>query len=105
MRNFFASVMLLFVLFLATVSQADDRPNIIVFYTDDHGHADLSCQGVVDDICTPHVDALLGLEFWQGMVTARHRNVFHHVRVYWLASSSPASWRATGTLSTDSMPN
>ena len=60
MRNFFASVMLLFVLFSATVSQADDRPNIIVFYTDDHGHADLSCQGVVDDICTPHVDALAG---------------------------------------------
>ena len=38
----------------------DDRPNIIVFYTDDHGHADLSCQGVVDDIRTPHVDALAG---------------------------------------------
>ena len=56
--------MLLFVLFLATTSQADDRPNIIVFYTDDHGHADLSCQGVVDDIRTPHVDALAaGLEF------------------------------------------
>ncbi|NND96753.1 MAG: sulfatase-like hydrolase/transferase [Pirellulaceae bacterium] len=35
-----------------------DRPNIIVFYTDDHGHADLSCQGVLDDIKTPNVDAL-----------------------------------------------
>lgn len=34
------------------------RPNIIVLYTDDHGHADLSCQGVLDDIKTPHVDAL-----------------------------------------------
>ena len=49
---------------------------------------------------------LLGLEFWQGMVTARHRNVFRHVRVYWLASSSPALvWRVTGTHSTDSTPN
>ena len=36
----------------------NNRPNIIVFYTDDHGHADLSCQGVLDDIKTPHVDAL-----------------------------------------------
>ena len=104
MRNFFASVMLLFVLFLAVVKEADDRPNIIVFYTDDHGHADLSCQGVVDDIRTPHVDALAGLEFWQGMVTARLRNVFLHVRVYWLAVPVPLV-RVTGTLSTDSTPN
>ncbi|TWT84881.1 Arylsulfatase precursor [Planctomycetes bacterium CA13] len=35
-----------------------DKPNIIVFYTDDHGHADLSCQGVLKDIKTPNVDAL-----------------------------------------------
>ena len=33
-------------------------PNIIVFYTDDHGHADLSCQGVLPDVKTPHIDAL-----------------------------------------------
>lgn len=39
-------------------SGSESRPNIIVFYTDDHGHADLSCQGVVDDIKTPNVDAL-----------------------------------------------
>jgi len=53
---------------VATVSDAaDSRPNIIVFYTDDHGHADLSCQGVLDDIKTPHVDALA-----KGGVLARH---------------------------------
>ena len=34
------------------------KPNIIVFYTDDHGHADLGIQGVVKDIKTPHIDAL-----------------------------------------------
>ena len=39
-------------------ARADDRPNIVVFYTDDHGYADLSCQDVFDDIRTPHVDAL-----------------------------------------------
>ncbi len=37
---------------------AQTAPNIVVFYTDDHGHADLSCQGVLDDIKTPNVDAL-----------------------------------------------
>ena len=46
---------------------AADLPNIIVFYTDDHGHADLSCQGVLKDIRTPHVDALA-----KSGVLARH---------------------------------
>lgn len=43
------------------------RPNIVVFYTDDHGYADMSCQDVVDDIKTPHVDALA-----KAGVLARH---------------------------------
>ena len=34
------------------------KPNIIVFYTDDHGYADLGIQGSVPDIKTPHVDLL-----------------------------------------------
>ena len=49
------------------VFAGDTRPNIIVFYTDDHGYADLSCQGVLDDIKTPNVDALA-----QSGVQARH---------------------------------
>ena len=43
------------------------RPNIIVFYTDDHGHADLSCQGVLEDIRTPNIDSLA-----KSGVIARH---------------------------------
>ena len=34
------------------------RPNIIVIFTDDHGYTDLSCQGIVDDVKTPHIDAM-----------------------------------------------
>jgi arylsulfatase A-like enzyme len=34
------------------------RPNIIVFYTDDHGHADLGIHGVMPDLKTPNLDAL-----------------------------------------------
>ncbi len=33
-------------------------PNIIVFYSDDHGHADLGAYGAVKDIRTPNLDAL-----------------------------------------------
>ncbi len=34
------------------------RPNVIVFYTDDHGHADLGIQGFEKDVRTPHMDSL-----------------------------------------------
>jgi uncharacterized sulfatase len=46
--------------FLILVSSfaAPPRPNIILIYTDDHGHADLGIHGVVKDIKTPHLDAL-----------------------------------------------
>lgn len=37
---------------------AAEKPNIIVFYTDDHGYADLGIQDAVEDIRTPHTDAL-----------------------------------------------
>lgn len=67
MKNLFPSISIAVVLLTATSSRADDRPNIIVFYTDDHGHADLSCQGVLDDIRTPNVDALA-----KNGVLARH---------------------------------
>jgi arylsulfatase A-like enzyme len=46
-------------IFLAALAfAAETKPNIIVFYTDDHGYADLGIQGVVTDIKTPNIDAL-----------------------------------------------
>jgi arylsulfatase A-like enzyme len=42
----------------ASTANAASRPNIIVFYTDDHGYADLGLHGIVKDIQTPHLDAL-----------------------------------------------
>ncbi len=49
---------LLLVATIAPVVHAATRPNIVLFYTDDHGHADLGIQGVVADIKTPNIDAL-----------------------------------------------
>jgi uncharacterized sulfatase len=51
---------------------ASSKPNIIVIFTDDHGYADLSCQGVFDDVRTPHIDSLAagGVRMTSGYVTA-----------------------------------
>ncbi len=48
------------------------RPNVIVLFTDDQGYADLSCQGQVEDIRTPHIDRLAaeGVRMTDGYVTA-----------------------------------
>ena len=48
------------------------KPNIIVIFTDDQGYADLSCQGIFDDLKTPHIDALAkgGVRMTDGYVTA-----------------------------------
>ncbi|MEM9646321.1 MAG: sulfatase-like hydrolase/transferase, partial [Planctomycetota bacterium] len=73
MRIFIHPIAFLATLLSATANPANGaldierRPNIIVFYTDDHGHADLSCQRVVTDIRTPNVDALA-----KSGVLARH---------------------------------
>jgi len=37
----------------------NERPNFILFLTDDQGYADLSCMGETD-LCTPHLDRLAG---------------------------------------------
>jgi len=43
---------------LGPADAAERRPNLIVFYTDDHGFADLGVRGVMKDLRTPHLDAL-----------------------------------------------
>ena len=55
-----------------TMVAADRKPNIIVIFTDDHGYADLSCQGVFDDVRTPYMDSLArgGVRMTSGYATA-----------------------------------
>ena len=50
----------------------DKKPNVILIFTDDHGYADLSCQGVFDDVKTPNIDTLAsgGIRMTNGYVTA-----------------------------------
>jgi arylsulfatase A-like enzyme len=43
---------------LASSFAAEPRPNIILIYTDDHGHADLGILGLEKDLKTPNLDAL-----------------------------------------------
>lgn len=58
--------------FCCSVAVQAGRPNVVIVYTDDHGYADLSCQGIVDDIRTPHTDRLAhaGVRFTSGYCTA-----------------------------------
>ena len=73
------------------VQAKSERPHVIIIYTDDHGYADLSCQGILDDVKTPHTDALAteGVRFTAGycsapqcrpsragLLTARYQNRF-----------------------------
>jgi arylsulfatase A-like enzyme len=48
------------------------KTNIIVFFSDDHGYADLSCTGFEKDVKTPNIDRLAaeGARFTDGYVTA-----------------------------------
>jgi arylsulfatase A-like enzyme len=56
----------LFFLSGACILQAQDRPNVIVIYTDDQGSIDVNCYGA-KDLYTPHMDALAarGVRFTQ----------------------------------------
>ena len=63
----FGSFVFLFVSFLNAKS-----PNVILILADDLGYGDLSCQGSVKDVRTPHIDTLAtnGINFSQAYVTA-----------------------------------
>jgi hypothetical protein len=54
---------------------AEQRTNIILIYTDNHGHANLGIHGVMKDIKSPHLDALASLG-----PSAVHRLSFGPVR-------------------------
>jgi uncharacterized sulfatase len=56
----------------ASIKTGDEKPNIIIIFTDDHGYSDLSCQGVYDDVKTPNIDKLAesGVRMTSGYVTS-----------------------------------
>ncbi len=56
--NPYYSIIFTYVLMMVAAFSAQSKPNIIVFYTDDHGYADLGVNGSVTDIKTPNIDAL-----------------------------------------------
>jgi len=61
------------VILTLSLHAADTRkPNLIVILTDDHGYADLSCQGQESDVKTPNLDRLAaeGVRFTDGYVSA-----------------------------------
>ena len=53
-------------------AHAAERPNIIVIISDDHGYADMGCQGIRDDVQTPNLDRIAsnGVRFTSGYVTS-----------------------------------
>ena len=51
---------------------ASDKPNIVLFLSDDHGWADLGCAGEAADVSTPALDALAarGVRFTRAYATS-----------------------------------
>ncbi len=74
--NPFISKLVILIIFCITVYQppianAQNRPNIIIFFTDDQGYADLGCYGA-EGFQTPHIDRLAseGIRFTNFYVPA-----------------------------------
>jgi len=70
-KNLLGFLLILFVSVLCLHADSA-KPNIIIIFTDDHGWADLSSQGVFEDVKTPYTDQLAksGVSFTSGYVTA-----------------------------------
>jgi arylsulfatase A len=70
MKKMFWLVLLL-CMFSGLYSRAQQKPNVLILYTDDLGYGDLSCYGATD-ISTPHIDWLAqnGLRFTDAHCTA-----------------------------------
>jgi len=67
MKNSFTKLTLAVLTFIATVTLAADRPNIIVILADDLGYGDVACYGATK-VKTPHIDKLAaqGCRFTDG---------------------------------------
>ncbi len=54
----------------APLTGAVRKPNVILIFSDDHGYAEISCQGC-KDVQTPHIDSIAanGVRFTDGYVT------------------------------------
>ena len=65
------TLVLLFCGACARPTQASERPNVILIFTDDQGSVDLNCYGATD-LITPHLDSLAarGTRFTQFYVGA-----------------------------------
>ena len=52
------------------VSSESDKPNVVIFYTDDQGTLDAGCYGSTD-LHTPHIDRIAanGVRFTQAYAT------------------------------------
>lgn len=59
-------------LFFTNILYAQEKPNIIVIFTDDHGYADIGANGYDDHVKTPHIDQLAasGVRMTSGYITA-----------------------------------
>lgn len=66
MRVFFFAGFVLSALSGGPLSRADDRPNVVIIYTDDQGSVDANCYGSTD-LVTPNIDRLAaeGIRFTQ----------------------------------------
>ncbi len=71
-KYLFAVICFALAMFNGIKGFAQEKPNIIVIFTDDHGFADLSIQGQFFDMKTPHIDQLAkeGIRMTSGYITA-----------------------------------